>query len=207
MIKENSIILQNILKILPPMKRIKLYSEADFYGVSSFIAKKLKFPFRLFSFIGWKHGWLYADLKFKEQLTGGSDYPNYLVANKKEELFLMENNVKAKAVGMPFIYIVDVETEKVKRHRNTLLVMPPHSLPYTEHEWGEEAYVQKICELSNQFELVVACVHQSCFEKGLWIETFEKYGIKCISGADVNDENALRRMYRLFNSFEYMTTK
>lgn len=204
--KEKNKIFKNIVNILPPIKKIRLYSEADYYGASSLIAQKLKLPFRLFSYIGWKHGWLYADLKYIEQLTGGSNYKNYLVANKSDEEFLKLNNIKAKAVGMPFVYVKDIEKQTIYRYKNTLLVMPPHSLPYTMHEWFEEKYAKEISELSSQFDLIVVCIHKSCIDKGMWVESFKKYDIPFIQGADVHDKNALKRMYRLFSSFEYMTT-
>lgn len=204
--KKNSMQLKKILSILPSIQKIKVRSEADYYGVSYLVAKKLRLPFTLRSLVGWKHGWLIADLYYKEQLTSGSSEAKFLVPLVEHKHFLREHNINSEAIGMPFVYVKDIITEKIERVKNSLLVMPPHSLPYTDHKWDEDSYAKQINDLKNQFDLIVVCLHQSCIEKKLWVDAFEKYNIPWIIGADALDKNALVRMYKIFNSFEFMTT-
>jgi len=198
--------LDEILSILPVVEKINLKSEADFYGASYMVSKKMKLNSQPRSPVGWKHGWLLADLKYKEQLTIGSNALRFLVPSKKDELFLQERGISAKAIGMPFVYIEDVEPKNINRVENSLLVMPPHSLPYTEHVWDEESYAKQIFALKDKFDLIVVCIHQSCIAKKLWIEVFDRYNIPWVIGADAQDKNSLLRIYRLFSSFEYLTT-
>lgn len=195
-----------IESLLPPVRMVTMRDEADYYGASRIIARSLGLPFKPKSFTGWKHGWLHAPLKYVEQLTGNSRYTRFLVAAKEHELFLRQHGIEAKAVGMPFLYVDTAETKHIKRIPNSLLVMPPHSLPYTKHAWSEELYADQIAALADDFDVIVACLHHSCVQKKLWIDAFEKHGIPWITGADSTDTNALLRMHRIFRSFEYMTT-
>jgi hypothetical protein len=198
--------LESILSILPSIENIVVKGEADYYGISYLVAKKLKLPYIPRSLSSWQHGWIVPEIKYSEQLTGGQNNSTKLVALMEHEVFLKKEGVKSKAVGMPFVYVEDVETQKIERQKNTLLVMPPHSLPYTNHTWNEESYAKKINELKNKFDLIVVCLHQTCIDKGLWVSSFEKYDIPWIIGANALDKNGLIRMYRIFNAFEFMTT-
>jgi len=206
MMKNSSTQLGKILAILPNIQKINLRCEADYYGISHLIAKKLGLPFTPRSLAGWKHGWLIADLYYKEQLIGGSREANFLVPLVAHKHFLYEYGINSEAIGMPFVYVEDIVTDKIERVKKSLLVMPPHSLPYTIHAWDEDSYAKQISELQNQFDLIVVCLHQSCVDKRLWVDAFEKYDIPWIIGADAQDKNALIRMYKIFHSFEFMTT-
>ena len=204
--KEKNDQFDKVVLILPAIEKIDVRGEVDYYGISYLIAKKQKLSFVPISSTGWKHGWMVADLKYKEQLTVGGNTANFLMPLKSHEIFLKKRGINAKAVGMPFIYVEDIETKKIERQSNSLLVMPPHSLPYTNHTWNEESYAKQINALRDDFDLIVVCLHYSCVEKKLWIDVFEKYNIPWVTGADAQDKNSLIRMYRLFNSFEFMTT-
>jgi len=195
-----------VLSNLPKEEQIKIRSEADYYGTSCIISKKLRLPFALFSPTKWVHGWRFKDLKYIEQLTGSGKGNYHLVALKEHETFLKNNGLKSKAVGMPFIYVEDVENIKIKRIPNSLLIMPPHTLSYVEQSWDESEYIKLIGSLKSDFELIVVCIHPECYKKGYWIEACEKFKLPYIKGASLNDKNSLIRMYRLFSSFEYMTT-
>ena len=194
-----------LLDSLPVIQRVKLYTEPDCYGISRMIARNLYLPFTPRSFSYWLHGWLYVDLKYIEQF-GVISKQHYLVATKEQEYFLTENGINAKAVGAPYVYVKNFDQLKVTRKKRSLLVMPPHGLPYTTEKWDEEGYVKEICELKSDFDLIVACIHPSCAEKKAWVRQFESYGIQCITGAEMHDKNALVRMHRIFQHFEFMTT-
>jgi hypothetical protein len=110
---------------------------------------------------------------------------------------------KLAAVGLPYLYANFFNFERVS---NSLIVMPGHTLEYTDHSWNRQAYVDKISTLKQYFDPIIACIHPSCVAKGYWVDEFQKTGIPWITGADANDRNALLRIQCIFKSFEYMTT-
>lgn len=190
---------------LPVVEHVKLRTELDCYGISRIISQKLYLPFTPMSFANWVHGWLYVDLKYIEQF-GLFSNNTYLVATKDQEDFFKARGKNAVAVGAPYVYAEDFDGVEVERQLNSLLVMPPHGLPFTEEEWDEETYVKQIHSLRDDFDIIIACVNSSCVEKNKWVVSFEKYDIPWVVGADMRDKNALLRMHRIFKSFEYMTT-
>jgi len=198
--------LSELLSRLPIKEKNTIRGEADFYGASYLIAKKLKLPFIPFSTSNWTHGASMTKLKYKEQLTTQKEHSKCLVASKEQAEFLKDCLIDATATGLPFLYVKDVDELIIQRIPNSLLVMPPHSLPYTKHDWDEESYARKINELRSNFDLIVVCLFSNCINDGLWVKAFEKYNIPWIEGADPYDKHALLRIYRIFNSFEYMTT-
>ena len=191
---------------LPPFQEIKLNGEADFYGISHIIASRLnkKSPPR--SFATWIHGWLFPEkiIKPEQILFYEGIFKTHLVANQFQVEALKSFGIhNVEAVGQPFIYADNIE---LPRKANSLLVMPPHSLPYIKHDLNQKEYVKEICSLKPYFSTIVACVHSACISNGYWIQEFTDAEIPCISGAAINDKNALRRMQAIFKSFEYMTT-
>lgn len=190
---------------LPPIEFIKLRTEADCYGMSWMISSALRVPFTPRSIPNWLHGWCFANLKYIEQF-GVINNLTYLVATKDQELFFEQNGKSALAVGAPFTYAAQFDDYDVLREPNSLLVMPPHGLPFSNESWPEESYVQKINGLKSDFGKIVVCLHPSCVDKNKWLEEFDKYNIPWIVGADMHDKNALVRMHRIFTSFDYMTT-
>lgn len=197
--------IKELERLLPPVEYVSLRTEADCYGISMQISKQFYLRFSPRSFCSWLHGWMYADLKYLEQFGLISNH-QYLVATKEQELFFMAHGKNAKAVGAPYIYAEVFDKIKIQRKSNTLLVMPPHGLPYSTEKWDEETYIKQIYDLKNEFDSIVACIHPSCAEKNSWIINLKKYDIPWIAGADMHDKNALIRMRRIFSSFEYMTT-
>lgn len=192
--------------ILPPVEKCVMNDEAEYYGMAAIIAQKSGLLVHRKSLSGWKHGWLYAALKYPEQISGDRSYKHYLVAKEEHAHFMREHGISATAVGMPFVYVEEVETLSVDRIPGSLLVMPPHSLPYTSHEWDEEKYAEEISKLKEDFNHIVVCLHYSCVTNNLWIRAFQNHDIPWILGADSRDCNSLLRMSRIFRSFEYMTT-
>ena len=192
-------------EILPTKQYIKLRNEVDFYGISHMISTSLNLPFTPRGFSDWHHGWFHEDLKYIEQFELSSKF-KHLVLTDEQQRFLEENGRCAVAVGAPYIYAEEFDQADVYREPNSLLVMPPHGLWFTNETWDEEAYVKQICSLKSDFDQIVACLHSSCLDKNKWSEKFEENNIPWIVGADMRDKYALVRMHRIFSSFEYMTT-
>ncbi len=182
-----------------------LFGEADYYGASLNIARQLGLPRAPFSKSGWRHGWMHYPAKFVSQLTvWGKQESQYLLTKKEDADFLKSHNIQAKAVGMPFIY-ADAIDESLRKP-NTLLVMPPHTLPYIPAIGNEEDYLLEIERIRHDFDSVVFCIHHSCFERGIWPDLLKKYGYPMIIGASAHQSNALVRLQKLFSSFEYVTS-
>ena len=195
----------DLLKIAPNVRQIKLNTEPDMYGASYIISQQLKLPFRPASYAYWQHGWIYAPLKYCEQF--GLPFSGvHLVATKEEEDFLKKNGKTAFAVGAPFIYANKYDSFNVIRRANSLLVMPPHGASYTKKKWNESEYIDSIATIRKDYEFIAACISPSDIEKGDWLQSFNKLGVKCIAGASMHDRNALFRMNRFFKYFEYVTT-
>jgi hypothetical protein len=191
---------------LPPFKEIELRGEPDFYGISHIIAAQIKRKLPPKSFATWTHGWLFPEkiISLSQLIWCDGIFKTHLVANQSQVESLKSFGItNAEAVGLPFIYL---DKSKVTRKENSLLVMPPHSLPYTEPQWDQNTYAEEIVKLKADFPIIVVCVHSSCVQKGYWVKEFENAGIPCITGASINDENALLRMQTIFSSFDYMTT-
>jgi hypothetical protein len=192
-------------KRLPVIERIWRRVEPDFYGASHIIAQLTQRKKPPISFATWRHGWIYFDnLCHPKLLTNGSPPMMNLVANDTHVSVLRNfGYTKLAAVGLPYLY---ANIFNFSRISNSLIVMPGHTLEYTDHTWNRQAYVNEISALKPYFDPIVACVHSSCVAKGYWVDEFQKAGIAWITGADVNDKNALLRIQCIFKSFEYMTT-
>jgi hypothetical protein len=191
---------------LPRFQEIKLNGEADFYGISHIIAAKLKKKSPPRSFATWIHGWLFPEkiIKPEQILFYEGIFKTHLVATHSQVEALKKFGIhNVESVGLPFTYLDDIE---ITRKEGSLLVMPPHSLPYTKHNWNQREYVNEICSLKPYFSTIVACLHSACISNGYWVKEFTDVGIPYIIGASVNDKNALVRMKSIFSSFDYMTT-
>jgi hypothetical protein len=193
-----------ITEKLPPIERVWRRSEPDSYGASYLIAQQTSRKKPPVSFAHWRHGWNYLNPVIHPRLLGGDPDLVHLMTTAEQVQVLNDFGYKKVfAVGLPYIYADNFKTD---RKAGSLLVMPGHSLPYTNPQLKEHNYVRQMADLRPYFSTIVACLHSSCFAKGLWISQLEKYGIPYIIGADSYDKNSLSRMNHIFKSFEYMTT-
>ena len=194
-----------ITERLPPVERIWRRSEPDFYGASHIIARQIGKKTPPVSLAAWRHGWFFSkSIVHPRFLSMGSKNTLNLVGTRRQARLLREFGYnRVEAVGLPFIY---VDAVALPRRPGSLLVMPAHTLPYTEQRWDQEAYVAGIAELKKSFSTIIACVHSACVSHGYWTSLFERHGIPWVLGADSYDKNALIRMHTLFNSFEFVTT-
>lgn len=157
----------------------------------------------------WQHGWMpsYRKPIHPDMVMGTptDEYPQkpYWVARADEESYLRGQGLKAKAIGLPIVYVSD---ETVTRIPKSLLVMPAHSLDFTTHAWKFEEYASEIHSLRGSFSDITVCVHPSCWRNGYWVGAFNKLGFKVIKGASVDDFDSLKNMRQLLSRFEYVTT-
>ena len=205
---------------LPNIQPMDLPSfELTPYGAATFVAQKLGIKEPPMSFASWQHGWNHADMidivqiAYDLHLNKPGD-PElvipahkrnpYLVATKEQEAFLHKHGYSdAKAVGLPFAYIdPDPTTQRVP---GSLLVMPTHALS-KKVEVNEIQYLDYIASIANRFSRVIFCLHLSSLRDNQWINNLAKYGFDYVLGAAGRDENALFRMRKLFDSFEFMTS-
>lgn len=207
---------ERLASVLPQFDfTVPFRSEADLYGASSVIARQLGLDRVPQSTSSWYHGWLHypvihsyifshnvpsSECKFSH---------TYLVGTKEHEETLRRDGYQnARAVGCPYIY---VNPKGVMRMENSLLIMPQHTVKgrivdRSDSQMSEEGYFDSIRDSISAFDHVAICVHSSCFERGLWVETARKLNIQIINGADTCDCNALDRMRVLFESFSHVTT-
>ncbi|MBF0185536.1 MAG: hypothetical protein HQM06_14280 [Magnetococcales bacterium] len=197
--------------------------EMNYYGAAQLVADKLglkKLP--PLSHLSWIHGWRPEKIVYPDQLARdhhmgvrGKDELQftitaqqrrpYLVAVKEYEALLQANGYPdTRAVGLPFVY-VDPNPESI-RIPGSLLVMPTHVLIGMDARSDEREYLEYIRSIAHRFSRVVFCVNLSCVVNNMWIENIEKYGFDYVLGAGLMDLNALIRMRRIFDSFEYMTS-
>ena len=190
---------------LPPVEKAWRRSEPDFYGASYLIAKKLGKNRPPVSFAFWRHGWSYVNSpQHPKLLTSGGPHDINLVAHQAHATLLKQWGYRfVEPVGLPFGYS---ESRHNERMPGSLLVMPGHTLAYTDHSWDQKRYVEQISSLKPHFRQIIACINSNCIKKGYWITDFEKNEIPWIPGADSFDRNSLVRLKTLFNSFEFMTT-
>ncbi len=191
---------------LPPIEKIKLRSEPDYYGISRIIANELGHKRTPRSFAQWLHGWIYTrPITHPQQIAfWGMPNDSILVATQFEARCLQDFGYKkVNAVGMPFVYTRDLG---ITRQPNSLLIMPAHSGANHTIEIDADSYIQNILTFKSHFTEIVACIHSSCVVNGYWTSMLEKYEIPWIVGASVFDRNALQRMRNIFQSFEYVTT-
>ena len=198
--------------VLPKRKirKLKYKDGTDSYGALDVASKflNIKKPRKKFKNF-WQHGcqppW-WDECSFHSYGVKKHEVENFFVARKDQEVLLKKEGYQnVYSIGLPFNY---VETNIPIRIKNSLLVMPHHSLESVklENEDKTTDYVNYINRFRDFFDLIVVCLHRGDIENGYWIYEFEKIGIKSIIGGDANDMNSLQRMKKIFLSFEFMTT-
>lgn len=197
---------------LPPIQLVSLGSgEAEFYGGSWNVARKLGMHSPLACKAHWSHGW-FCGREAKERINPVAITCNdnrrvrFLVANQAQADFLKEHGfADSHAVGLPYLY---AEAKPAKRMPGTLLVCPEHASNFTKHNWTRQsvAYAEAVDAIKDRFQAVVVCLSANCVESGYWFPEFEKRGIPWITGASIYDCNALIRMRYIFQSFEFVTS-
>lgn len=191
---------------LPASEPIARRTEADYYGASDLIATALGLQSPPISSASWKHGVFFEPtIRAPRMLvTEGNRLTRQLVANDWQVRCLRDDGyLRVHAAGVPFLY---TQPSGARRLPNSLLIMPAHRVANAVHSFDEGAYVDALASIRGRFDQVVACISAPCAREGGWTRALERIGIPWLIGADSTDRNALRRMRRMFESFEFMTT-
>lgn len=197
--------------VLPSVRtQLQLPSTTAFYGADEVLKSYCGQPNETVpDNFSWQHGWCCRQrqnidpvLLVKEPTIEPAK--TFLVARTDEAEYLKAHGLNCEAIGLPFVYAQ--AANKPPRIPNSLLVMPAHSLEYTQHRWKFEEYAQQIADVAGRFDRVVACIHPACVRKGYWLPQFERVGIECVVGAEAFDANGLVRIKTLLSQFEFMTT-
>jgi len=203
------------------------WGEIDSYGANWMLARRLGLPKPLetYATINWNHG--VTDIgqvsasPAKLCSVLNYNYPNegrdrtILVSDARTERLLQAAGYhRARAIGLPFIY--EKQETDIPRIPGSALAFGTHSTPWfslfdgkvnaVDGKSPDLAFPQAVAGLKDRFSLVAACVGASDVLLGNWLNAYEHNGIPWITGAWINDRNALLRMQRLFRSFEYVVT-
>ncbi len=180
------------------------------YGAAHVCARYCGFESPPYPPIGqMQHGWIRPEVLVDPQLViwddGRAEKEEYHWVNRKsvQDYLRLHGFAHAHATGVGYLY---QEPIHVPRLKNSLLVMPGHSLYTTEHDWDFQNYLQEILAVKKDFDTVTVCVHPACMEKGYWVDAFQRAGLETISGAMFAGKNALHRMLWMMSRFEYVTT-
>lgn len=206
-------VIDNIKLQLPSKKLINLRGEIDYYGASYILSEYCGINLLNNPSLGnvaWIHGWL-PDFKIDTdpRIVTAQNFQNkkqlILTSKLAAESYLRKNGYSnTYAIGLPVVYL---KQRKIERLKNSLLVMPGHSLDYTTHNhWKFDKYVEEIEQISKYFKYIYICVHPSCLKHGYWAPHFQAKGYKIIEGIDLYDRNSLYRLQYLMSTFEYVTT-
>ena len=124
----------------------------------------------------------------------------------QKELLIRRGIDNVINIGAPFVY--SEPKDKKCRIRNSVLVMPAHSINNMPHANDRE--IDDYCEWINKkygrLDNVYACLHSSCLKNGHFWPEFIRYGIPVVGGARHNDANSYRRMWEIFSQFDIVTT-
>lgn len=198
--------------LLPPYDTTTLRGEIDYYGASGVLSRYcgVDLTNNPVEQIAWSHGWIpeFYINSDPRLVTGQSlfDKNQTLLSSRASIAVYLRScgYVNAHAIGLPVTYLKE---RKIARLKNSLLVMPAHSLDYTNHDsWKFAEYVSEIEAISKHFEHVYICIHPSCLKHGYWVKDFQAKGFKIVGGMHLFDRRALYRLQQLMRTFEYVTT-
>lgn len=196
--------------VLPPPRLGPCAGYSYYYGAANVAAEYCGLKRLPLSFRGWwMHGWaptwyqIHPILLLHVPAESRKLWP-FWVARQDEVEFLASHGIaQAEAIGLPMAYLPE---SNLPRLPNSLLVMPVHSLDYTQHQWAFDDYADAIAAIRDQFDDVLVCVHPSCRKHGYWEPQFRKRGFEVIEGTQIYDRNGLKRVHALVSQFEYVTT-
>lgn len=190
-------------------------AEVEFYGAYDLLLKHLqekKLPYAVRKKINWQHGW-YPDYYQEDSsdpfvttqnlLVSDLSYYNFVARKSEEKKLHTLGILNSMAIGLPIVY---TPHKKINRLKNSLLVMPGHSLDYISLQTNESEYVKYINSIRHLFSKVTVCIHPSCFRNGYWVKTFKDNGYDIVPGVEISNQKAFFRLQKYFSQHEYCTT-
>jgi predicted O-methyltransferase YrrM len=159
----------------------------------------------------WQHGHIIPERNFHPELVIGGDglskfrkEKKYYVARQDQVEYLLKEGYKnVLPIGLPIVYVDKPNEPRIK---NSLLIMPSHSLSGIDYQVEEAKFIDMIKHLFPTFELIVCCIHRNDFDKNYWISSMKQKGIETLIGADDHDANTYFRIASLFSQVEYVIT-
>lgn len=126
----------------------------------------------------------------------------FLVAREREVIALREIGVAARAIGLPFAYL---EPSKLRREKGSLLVVPNHSLGYSDQEKTDSnRFLNYVLRLGAEPKSVTVMMHSNDFNVRSRIRKWQHAGFAVIEGAGITKKDSLSRIRDIFSSFEYV---
>jgi len=209
--------------LLPTVRESPILSEVEFYGAADVIAEHVGLPTTpptLSGTVSWHHGAVRAPLwglgdPDPPIPEAEMDYPfvmapkgalRLLVHKKEETFFEALGSVAHLAVGAPFCYVKPSETHRVS---GALLAMPSHSFVggLSNHQLqltdNYAAYLKSLC---GRFAFVCVCLYADDYADENLRSVYRRHGLTVVRGASITDRNSLRRMRRLLEMFDCMTS-
>jgi len=214
---------RKVESLLPPVRESPTRSEVEYYGAADIIAESVGLPVTpatLPSAVSWHHGpvrpplWGLGDPD-PPIPASEMDYPFHmapkgavrLLVHRKEEAFLESlGSVANLAVGAPFCY---VQSAGLPRIGGTLLAMPSHSFVGggSNHRLVlVDRYATYLEGLRKAFPFVCVCLYADDYADSNVRELYRCRGLPVVRGAGIKDRSSLRRMRRLFETFDCMTS-
>ena len=201
---------------LPPIERFQLslghnFAFSDQYGALHDAAEYCKKNGNLTPPGIWQHGvfgpWEQNDPGSIMYHSPNLGKLNSFVARQDEENFLKNRGIKnCKAIGMPIVY---VEKPNINRLKNTLLVVPIHTVAGLKKFASAnkiKEYCQQIKSLTQHFDYTAVCLHYGDIVNSYWLKEFYKLNIDFILGGYPSDRNSNKRQAYLYSLFDYVTT-
>lgn len=158
------------------------------------------------------HGWIIKERNIIPDFVIGSDGLGYkrkrnrlFVARKDQESYLREEGfADVHAIGHPIVYLDN--RDQSRRIKNSLLIMPAHSLSETTEDWvkSDNDYCEVLKKHLSKFDFIALCLHPVDIKKGNW-EKLTNLIPNIVEGADPKDHNSYYRQRDLFSTFEFVT--
>ena len=206
------------------MRHRELVTISDLYGATADLADYCGVPQEQVRLPGyWTHGWipqyhnthpafvaLHKKLKsdaYRLQIGRHKIDRDevQLVTRLDQEHYLRANGYRrVKAIGHPIVYS---PRQRAQRIENSLLIMPPHGhAGPADNDDLADAYIAEAKKFSRLFTRVTVCVSSIDFIRGRWWRAFDAAGFDHVVGGEPTDPSSNRRLLRLLQTYEYVTT-
>ena len=182
---------------------------APFYLACEYAQKELSPDYLVKCY--WPHGCYLPVEEFDIDMVTGcmaipKSTPVFVARSETRDFMVRHGFTNVRSIGLPIVYLPEQE---IQRRRNTLIVMPMHTIDGDKDPDKRSAiakYVEEIKSISDQFDAITIVIHQSCIRNGLWVEEFKSIGAKIVPGAYSSDKHSLHRIKSLLEQHEFMTT-